>query len=93
MHVVATVAPTVVEYVPAPQSVHAAEPVAILYFPAAHAVHVFPAGHVVSVMSTPFTMVFTIAAVASVLRNSSTKKRPAMSPFRYASFVHRLLPM
>ena len=39
MHVVAIVAPTVVEYVPAPQSVHAAEPLAILYFPTTHAVH------------------------------------------------------
>ncbi len=38
--VVATVAPVVVEYVPAPQSVHAAEPVALLYFPGTHRGHV-----------------------------------------------------
>ena len=37
--VLAAVAPTVAEYVLAPQSVHAAEPVAVLYLPAAHAVH------------------------------------------------------
>ena len=35
----AVVAATVVEYLPAPQSVHAAEPVAVLYFPAAHETH------------------------------------------------------
>ncbi len=33
------VAPTAVEYVPAPQSVHAADPVDALYLPATHAVH------------------------------------------------------
>ena len=44
--VVATVAPTVVEYVPAPQSVQTALPVAILYFPATHAVHGPPLGPV-----------------------------------------------
>ena len=45
MHVDATVAATAVEYVAAAQSVHRAVPVMILYFPAAHAVHV-PAGPV-----------------------------------------------
>ena len=44
--VLAAVAPTVAEYVLAPQSVHAAVPVTILYFPAAHAVHVPPLGPV-----------------------------------------------
>ena len=39
IHVVAMVAPTVVEYVPAPQSVQTALPVEILYLPATHAVH------------------------------------------------------
>jgi hypothetical protein len=42
--VLATVAPTVAEYVLASQLVHAAEPVAVLYLPAAHAVHVPPLG-------------------------------------------------
>jgi hypothetical protein len=42
IQVVATVAPTAVEYVPAAQSVHATMPVAILYLPAAHEVHVPP---------------------------------------------------
>lgn len=42
--VVATVAPTVVEYVPAVQSVHAALPVVGLYLPAAQAVHVVVVG-------------------------------------------------
>jgi hypothetical protein len=44
--VLATVAPVVVEYVPAPQSVHATEPDPVLYFPAAHAAHVPPSGPV-----------------------------------------------
>ena len=42
----AAVAPVAAEYVPAPQSVHAALPVAVLYFPAAHAVHGPPVGPV-----------------------------------------------
>ena len=40
MHVAIAVAPIVVKYVPALQSVHVAEPGTVLYFPAAHAVHV-----------------------------------------------------
>ena len=35
-------APTAVEYVPVPQSVHTAAPVDVLYFPATHAVQVPP---------------------------------------------------
>ena len=35
------VAPTVVEYLPLPQSTQSSEPVSILYFPATHAAHVF----------------------------------------------------
>ena len=42
--VAAAEAPTVVEYVPAAQSVQTALPVAILYFPTTHAVHVPPSG-------------------------------------------------
>jgi len=44
--VLATVAPVVVEYVPAPQSVHVAEPVVVLNFPAAQSEHVPPSGPV-----------------------------------------------
>ena len=77
----ATPASDVAKYFPAAQSVHTAEPVAILYFPAAHAVHAFPAGHVVSVMSTPLSMAVAIAVVASVFRYSSTTKTPAKSAF------------
>ena len=40
------VAPVAAEYVPAPQSVHAAAPVTILYFPATHCTHVPPLGPV-----------------------------------------------
>ena len=44
--VVATVAPTVAEYVLAVQSVHAAVPVVILYFPTTQAVQTPPFGPV-----------------------------------------------
>ncbi len=44
--VVATVAPTVVEYVPAPQSMQVALPVVVLYLPATQAVHGPPFGPV-----------------------------------------------
>jgi hypothetical protein len=44
--VAAAVAPAVVEYVPAAQSVQAALPVAILYLPATQPVHVPPSGPV-----------------------------------------------
>jgi hypothetical protein len=45
-HVAASVAPVLVEYVPAPQSVHAALPLLVLYFPATQAVHGPPSGPV-----------------------------------------------
>jgi len=51
MHVLTKVAPVAVEYVPALQSVHAAEPDKGLYLPAAHETQlcasspVWPAGH------------------------------------------------
>ena len=41
-----TDAPVLVEYVPAPQSVHAALPLVVLYFPATQAVHRPPSGPV-----------------------------------------------
>jgi hypothetical protein len=40
------------------------------------------AAHVAPVRSTPFTIALAIAVVASGLRNSSTAKRPAMSPLK-----------
>ena len=46
------VAPRVPEYVPAPQSAHAAEPVASLYFPAKQAVHTTPSGPEYPVLQT-----------------------------------------
>jgi hypothetical protein len=47
-------APVAEEYVPAPQSVHAADPVDILYFPATHAVHVSPTGPVDPALQVQF---------------------------------------
>ena len=63
-HAATDVAAFVVEYVPDPQSVHAAEPVTSLYFPAAQGVHVLPAGpvypasHTQSVTSPDMPSVF-----------------------------------
>jgi hypothetical protein len=79
-HVVATVAPTVAENVPAAQSVHAAVPVAILYLPATQAVHSFV--QFMLVRSSPFSMVLKIAVIDVSCRNSSTAKTPAMSAFK-----------
>ena len=44
LHVELAEAPTAVEYVPAPQSMHRADPVDVLYFPATHAAHAPPSG-------------------------------------------------
>ena len=44
LHVELAEAPTAVEYAPVPQSVHRADPVDTLYFPATHAVQVPPSG-------------------------------------------------
>jgi hypothetical protein len=44
LHVEFAEAPTAVEYVPAPQYVHAADPVKALYLPGMHAAHVPPSG-------------------------------------------------
>ena len=49
------VAPTVVEYFPAAQSVQTALPVAILYLPAAHDEHTPPSGHPVTCTSAKLT--------------------------------------
>ncbi len=42
----AAVAPVLIEYMPAPQSLHPTAPTTALYFPAAHAAHVPPSGPV-----------------------------------------------
>ena len=42
LHVLSAIAPVDAENLPAVQSVHTAEPVSVLYFPAAHAVHAKP---------------------------------------------------
>ena len=49
---------------------------------AGQAVQVFPEGHVVFVKSTPSIMALAIAVVASVVRNSSTTKAPAMAALK-----------
>ena len=69
------------EVVPAGHVVHDALPLEVLYVPAAHAVHAFPLGHVVSVRSCPCIMALVISVVAAVLNHSSTMKTPATSAF------------
>jgi len=54
-HAAAVVAATDVEYVPAPQLVHAAEPVVLLYEPAAHAAHGPPLGPVYPALQSATT--------------------------------------
>jgi hypothetical protein len=79
-HVASDVAATAVEYVCRPQLVHSTGPGSILYLPAEQPVQP-PAlfSHNV-VRSTPCIMLFLIAVIALVLRTSSTKNTPAMSP-------------
>jgi hypothetical protein len=48
-------APVAEEYVPAPQSVHAADPVVTLYFPVTHAAHGSPSGPVDPTLQVQFT--------------------------------------
>jgi hypothetical protein len=57
LHVELAEAPTAVEYVPAPQSVHRDDPVNALYFPATHAVHVPPSGPVHPVLQVQLVKV------------------------------------
>jgi len=78
------VAAVVSEYLPDPQLVHALLVFVSLYVPAEHAVHAFPLGHVVSVRSTPLIMASVIAVMAATVKSSSTKKKPAMSAFKYS---------
>jgi hypothetical protein len=80
------------EVKPAGHTVHCDVPVLFLYVPVAHAVHGFPEGHVVSVRSTPFNILLYISLAASVVSNSSTTNRPAMSPLKYLSGL-KALPM
>ncbi len=66
-HVVATVAPVVVEYVPAPQSVHAALPVIFLCFPATQATHGPPSGPVKPTLQPADTHAVTLELPAAEL--------------------------
>jgi len=88
-HVALDVAPTASEDQPALQFVHAAVPATALYFPAGHAAHAFPAGHVVSVRSKPPVISAAIAVSVAAVMYSSTKKKPAMSPLK-PKFVEKV---
>jgi hypothetical protein len=86
-HVAAELAATTVEYVCTPQFVHAAGPGATLYLPAEQPVHPpapAPPSHII-VRSTPSFIWFVIAVIALLLRTSSTKKKPAMSPSKVSN--------
>ena len=60
-HVVAFVAPVAVEYVPVKQSVHAALPALVLYFPATQAAHGPPSGPVDPALQPADTHALTFA--------------------------------
>jgi hypothetical protein len=59
-HVVAVVAPVVVEYVPVKQSVHPALPVTFLCFPATQATHGPPSGPLNPTLHATETHAFTL---------------------------------
>jgi hypothetical protein len=69
LHVELAEAPNAVEYVPAPQSVHATEPVDTLYFPAKHDSQLLPSG--VHPMSFTASMPYHSALVFPIVLNSS----------------------
>ena len=66
IHVVEIVAPVLVEYVPAPQSVHDALPLVVLYLPATQAVHE-PAGPVNPALQVVSPPTHTLAPAVDVL--------------------------
>ena len=84
-------APTAVEYVPVPQSVHAADPVNVLYFPAAHAMHVPPAGPENPALQVQFvkevlpTGALEVSAVKSTPRTMRSAIAKVASVLRYSS--------
>ena len=92
LHVELAEAPTVVEYVPVPQSVHTADPVDVLYLPATHAVHVPPSGpenpalqdmHAVKeVLPTGALEVSTVKSTPHTMRSAMTE---VASVLRYSS--------
>jgi hypothetical protein len=66
-HVDEAVAPTVTEYEPTPQSVHATLPLTVLYLPATHAVHTPP--------SAPVNPALQVQEVISVLETGAFEFR------------------
>ncbi len=87
-------APTVVEYVPAPQSVHTALPVAILYLPATQAVHAPPAGPVnpaLQIQSVRATLVVGELEPAGQLKHAALPVAVLYLPAAHC--VHGVVPV
>jgi hypothetical protein len=75
VQVVQTLTRVTSEYRPTSHAVHGSGPVVFLYEPGSHGAQ----AQVDSVKSTPLIIASVTAEIASVLRNSSTTKTPAMS--------------
>ncbi len=84
------VAPVAVEYLFKSQSVHAAEPVAGLYFPAAHAAHVPPLGPVNPRLQTQLVNAVDPDVVENVFTGHATQSPASSLPSvaRYLPLVH-----
>jgi hypothetical protein len=95
-HVDKALAPTVAEYVAAPQSVHASLPALVLYFPATHVVHVppfapvNPALHVQAAISVLETGAFAFAGHAEHVANALAPT--AVEYVAVPQSVHAALP-
>jgi hypothetical protein len=91
LHVELAEAPTAVEYVPVPQSVHTADPVNALYFPATHAVHVPPSGPKNPALQVQFVKevlpagALEVSAVKSTPRTMRSAIAEVASVLRYSS--------
>ncbi len=87
-----------VEYVPDPQSVHAAEPVATLYFPATHAMHAPPSGPVKPTLQVQLAAVeqpvHDAPELAVQARHAAAAVAPAVAEyFAAAQSVHAAEPV
>ena len=91
LHVEFAEAPTAVEYVPAPQSVHRPDPANALYFPAPHAEQLPPAGPENPALQVQFvkevlpTGALEVSAVKSTPRTMRSAIAKVASVLRYSS--------
>ena len=83
------VAAVVVEYVPDPQSVHAAAPVTVLYFPASHAAHGPPLGPVYpALQSGTIHAALDVLPTGEVEPTGHAEQTPPLGPVKPMLHVH-----